>query len=48
MTHRTPDYTTPRRPRPGRPNRPIDDGGLTEQADLVRESWEKLLRVRPV
>jgi hypothetical protein len=45
MTHRTPDYTSPRRPRPSR--RPVNDGGLTEAADLVRESWEKLLRVRP-
>jgi hypothetical protein len=46
MTHRTPDYTTPRRPRPSRPV--SNDGGVAEAADLVRESWEKLLRVRPL
>jgi hypothetical protein len=45
MTHRRPDYTTPRRPRP---SRPVNDGGVAEAADLVRETWEKLLRVRPL
>jgi hypothetical protein len=44
MTHRTPGSTAPRRPRPSPPR----TDGLTEQADLVRETWEKLLRVRPL
>jgi hypothetical protein len=44
MTRRQPDTTSPRRPRPSRPR----TEPLTEEADLVRESWEKLLRVRPI
>ena len=44
MTHRKPGYTAPRRPRPSQPR----TDGLTEQADLVRETWEKLLHVRPL
>ena len=44
MTHRHPDQSAPRRPRPHRSR----TDALTEQADLVRETWELLLRgVRP-
>ncbi|HEX7082621.1 MAG TPA: hypothetical protein VF186_00740 [Gaiellaceae bacterium] len=44
MTHRRPDQTAPRRPKPSRPRYDV----ITEEANLVRESWEKLLRVRPL
>lgn len=44
MTNRRPDETAPRRPRPRRPHVDV----VTEEADLIRETWEKLLRVRPL
>jgi hypothetical protein len=44
MTHRKRDETAPRRPNPARPRLNL----LTEEANLVRESWEKLLRIRPL
>jgi hypothetical protein len=44
MTHRKRDETAPRRPYPARPQL----GLLTDEANLVRESWKELLRVRPL
>ena len=44
MTRREKDHTAPRRPLPSRPRH----DALTEEANLVRDAWEKLLHVRPL
>ena len=44
MNRRQHDQTPPRRPAPERPRH----DALTEEANLVRDAWEKLLRVRPL
>lgn len=44
MTRRELDHTAPRRPLPARPR----CHALTEEANLVRDSWQKLLHIRPL
>lgn len=44
MTRRQLDHTAPRRPQRERPHY----DALTEEANLVRDAWEKLLRIRPL
>lgn len=44
MIRRNPDHTAPRRPRPSG----LRLEAFGDEADLVRESWEKLLRIRPL
>jgi hypothetical protein len=44
MTRRELDHTAPRRPHRDRPRH----DALTEEANLVRDAWEKLLRIRPL